>query len=572
MESRLEPAEQAKTSSSDRCRPARHCRGGFVDERHCNEEPCGSAQSTRRMPEQTGPFTDLIVFAEQQAALESGEPVQSSAAAAIGEHRHAFSQPSTDQLTETGAGRELAQQSCRSAAYTRVEWSERQKELAPGILVQHGFSDKRVVAGLQGATAAAVPALNHSRATDRQNDSINSSTNHGEECEAAVQRVALVWAFSPRHSPSKQAVPGTATHAEGEPDSDSTETHRSSRLPVSLQPPCQGLLTGAAAMQQDAVCESDARLSGVALSDACASVEVSEVSSSGCSSPAATLAHDVQCPYMQKAQERSTPEESPLHDSLPPAPVQHIEGSSTSSQLAAHAHPSAVTPHPAASERASSPALTEAGVATSHCRGTVLIQTAIVSPESLSSSPMDSMRHEVGEQLEAHHATTNEGIKSAPGMATPLMHKQAGVLPGSRKDPGKSTHPGSSEQPGQASSSGSRHLDTVTKPQSTSTADNEPQGLISELAQEVFSSLQLSNSLTSASQELLAAMHSVQTPSAVEDAGLWHPADPTALTTQFLEPVTKNLQCCGSNSPTQQAVSTPCRREKHRHIRATAGI
>ena len=448
----------------------------------------------------------------------------SSAAAAVGEHRHASSEPSTDQLTGTGAGKEPAQPSCLLAAYTREEGLEGQKQFAPGTLVQHGFSDQ-AVPGLQRTTAAAAPGLDHGSASDRQNESNESTMTHAVECEAAVGRVAPVWALSPRQSPGMQAVPGTAAHAEAEPASDSPETRRSGGLLVPPQPPCRDLLAGAAATDQDALCGSEARCSGVSLSDACASVEASEAS--GHSSPAARAAHDVHCPHAQKMSERSMPQESPSHGSLPPAPVEHTEGSGPRSHLAAQAHPLAVISQPAASEGA----LTRVGAAAGRGQAALLIQTAVDSPESPLSSSVHSTFQEVGEQLDAHHATTDEVIKNAPTPASPLRYEEAALMPGSTGDPGRLAHAGSSEQPGQASSSGSRHTDTVTDPQSTSTADAEPHGRRPELAHEVLSSLQPS-SLTPASQELLAAMQDVRLPSAAENAGVEPPKTPRSLPTQ----------------------------------------
>ena len=531
-EHRLQPVKIEERIIPDRCSPARPCQRGLLHYYKCIEGECGSAPSTPRMTD--SPFADLILFAERQAALEIGARVLPLATAALGKQEHAGTMPSIDQRRGDGAEEGTAQYSSMPPALMGVAGPQVKQQPASGIPLQEGFIDQPVGPGHQAATTIADSASDHSAAPDEQDEGVDGVPTCEVQRKSAVQKIAVMSSLSPRQSQCVQAGLGRSTHACTEREADSIKTHQSGRLLAPPQSSCQGALTGAAAAQHQSVCETEALGSEVFPLDACAPLELGKASSSGHSSNAATAADGEHDDSMQ------TPKRSRPVETLPcvppyPAPLQDREGSGASSQLPEQAHPPAVTPQPAGSERASRPVLTITWSATSHLEGDVPAQTATGGPESPLAS-MEGVLYEAAEQCD-HQIdipgdridNIEEGRRAAPSVVSASMQGSASLRE-SREDSEKSANGECVTQPDQASSSGSLQVHLDARPQSTSRAHEEPQAQPPQLAQEVLNSVQLSDALTCASQQLLGAMHHLHTSSGTTEADQSRSRDPTVLT------------------------------------------
>lgn len=525
-EHRLELVETQDRRVSDSRRPVHPSQCGLMDDCNRIEVLCGSAPSTPHMTD--SPFTDFVLFAERQATLESSHPVLSFATAAYGQHEHAGTTLSIDQLGRDEAEEGTVQYSSTSTALMTVARPEGQQQPASGTRLRQGLIDQQVVSGHQEATTAAGSASDNSTEPGEQDDVDSRVHTRDEQSTSAVQTIVPMSSLSPRQHQSVQAITGRSTHACPERDTDSSKTHQSGHLLVGTQSSCQEVKAGATATQQHAVCETEALSSGVSPVDASAPLELGKASKSGHSSHAATAADGGHDGNMQMS-EHSKPVGFPLHVPLYPAPLQSREGSGTSCQPAEQAHPPSVIPQPVGSERASCPGLTEGWGAASCLEVDVpMVQTGNGTPESTPSAK-DGVLHEAASQLD-HQIDipgdrlddTEEGKMAAPSVLSESVQELPSLCE-SREDSGKSGCPGSVTQPDQASSSGSLQVHAGARPQSTSRAHKEPQGQPPQLVQEVLNSLQLSDTLACASQQLLGAMHNLSTSSGTAEAGQLHP-------------------------------------------------
>ncbi len=525
----------ADNTLSDSCRPAHQILGGVKDEHCCSNKSCGSAQSIPRMTEQTGPFTDLILFAEQDGALDNAEPVLSPPQAALDQDRHAGIRPSVDQLTGDDAESVLAH---RYLSPPVMEAAEQQP--ASSSLLQRGSTDQQALPSHQEATHAADSASDLRLEAGQQ--AKTSAPSPDEPCKVTAHSEAAGGGHSPRQSQSKEAVLSASgsTPVSAEPAS-----AHSGHLLVPPEPPRQEAKAGASTTEQqpETVCVAEAL--GLA-GDAIVSLELSEAlsraGSSGHSSPAATSAHSAPAGHMRMSQP-SAQMESIEQVFLSPAPVQRLGGDGKSSQPAAQACPSAITPQTAGSERASFPALAEVWGATSHLEGVVSTQTAICSPKT--PPPGNGVLQAAAKQLYCQVSITrdcldngDEGRSDIPNVVD-LVIQQLTTLRHSGEDPRSSTMMGPYKQSDQALSLDLPHSNVDTMPQSTSLAHNEHLGQTAEVAQENVDSLQRSDILTCASQQLTFARHDVQTPSGTAKAGQFCPTYSSVLTERSAVPTVR---------------------------------
>ncbi len=433
------------------------------------------------MTEQTGPFTDLILFAEQSVALRDAEPVFLLPQAPIDQHKHAEPRPWVDQLTGNEAESVPAQDNLSPAV---MEVAKEQP--ASSRFLQQDSNDQQAITSRQEATHAGGAASDHRLEAGEQDETVTSAPSPDNHCKVAAHIEAAIRGDSPGQNQSEQAVLGASgsTPVSAEPASD-----QSGRLLLPPQSPSQEVMAGASATQQQAV--GSAETPGLA-EDACVAPEeisetLSRARSSGHSSPAATPAHNVPGAGTHTSR-RSSPAEATWQISLSLALVQRSGESGTSRHPAAQAHPSAITTEPAGSERASFPALAEGWGVASHLEGDVPTQTAISSPENLPSTDglLQAAAEELSRHLEVAGVCLNNAGEDSPDAAdvvSPVM-QQCASLCRSSEAPEESANLGPWTQSDEAPSSDFAHIGGDTTPQSTSIAHNEPLKKTAEAAQD----------------------------------------------------------------------------------------
>ena len=546
---RHEPFNIADNVLSDHCRPAHRNRVGIGKEYCCSDKSCGSAQSTPRMTEQTGPLAELILSAEQDAALGAADPLMSQPPAALDQDERAEARLCVDQLTGDEAD-SLPAHKYLSPAVKKAAG----QQPAPSSLMQRGSNDQQPVPSHQAANYAAGSASDHRLEAGEQDERVASAPSPNEDCKVTAHSMAAILGHSlrQRQSQKAQAVPGAGAST---PVSADLASDQPSRLLGPPQLPYHKVMADADTTQQQAVCMTEALcLAG----DACILQEeisqaLSRINGSGHSSSAATSAHNVH-PAQVHASGRLSPTEFTQQVSPSLAPVQPLGGSCTRSQPAAHMCSSAISTEPAGSGRASSPPLGEGWVAASPLEGGVPRRTTVCSPESPPSihGVLQAAAEKLSRQVDntgEHLSNTDEGRSDAHGTASPMMQRGSS-LRHSREYPGNSADLGPCDRSDHALSSDAPRSDVDAVPQSTQLADNEHLGQTAEVPQENLDSQQLSDTLTCASQQLSIAMYNMYAPSGTADSGQLCPEDPSGLTgcsavpTERLNPPALGMRAC----------------------------
>lgn len=538
IESQIWPARREARSVTDTLEPVHPPIQAVLEPDHSIEQSCSSGQTALQVHGETGTFEDIILAAEEEAARGLAQPIHLPAVSESQWSTGIFAVPSTDLPLPHESGSDFTPETGMEGMQASGQDTREPPPESPLQLADYNADkDQQQNPGLVDAAVTAfhqASTMSNVFLTDRadSNDAVCSSSN--EESSTTEEDAEQIATANLGAYAGMQAACGDGRSPITEPGAiteqpcDCDFSRRPEDTLILAQPPPDIPAARTDVIQSPAVCDTEDFSLGPHPHSTRASVQPSNVADSACVSPTATSATDA-----QHAEKLSSgwllPELPGPPDSLvAPATVWRIEHRSTLvgtvSPVAAQADLSTGagaykaaerTPpeaaegleHECAEDRADSAyqSSTDAqGAASASALGRGSTAGSRDVSVNLSSSEASEHRDRFSGSVSAQMHTDSETSPKS-GSA-----EYAGLSPSSGA--GKHLDPASSSDPAQ------EQLHIKASPQSMSRGtfreDKAP------LMQEILSSLQLSHSLTGSSQELMAAMQNMHTPSSMGPSGL----------------------------------------------------